>query len=252
MSPKGERMLEAMVAAAPAGSAVTRSYRGEHRLLLVYGVGQPNRFAARREHLRRGGNVAMLDLGYWDRDKQAMRVSVNELHPTAAQLDMAPLGDTRSRPAAKPEPALDPAGPILLVGIGPKSVHLYGLRPYRWEREALAMIKTRFPGRQVLWRPKGRREIDLPGTTTASGGDIGDVLPRCSLVVCRHSNVAVDATVAGIPVLCEAGAAAVLYASGPAPDAAARNEFLRRLAWWNWQPGEAAALWQWLHEVTTA
>jgi hypothetical protein len=56
----------------------------------------------------------------------------------------------------------------------------------------------------------------------------------CSLVVCRHSNVAIDACIAGVPVECDDGAAFALYRNGPQPDENARREFLGRLAWWNW------------------
>jgi hypothetical protein len=249
MSRRGKRMLQALADTAPAGSVVTTAYTGSRRVLALYGAGLPARAAVMRAHLARGGRVAAWDLGYWDRD-DAMRVSVDNLHPTAAQLALAPAGETR-RPVALREDA-DPAGPVLLVGIGPKSCDLLGLRFLQWETAALQRIKRSHPGRRVLWRPKGKRPVQLPGATLAHGQPIEDALRGCSLVVCRHSNVAIDAAIAGVPVQCDDGAARALYATNPAPAPAERAEFLRRLAWWNWRPTEAAQAWAWINKATSA
>lgn len=238
-------MLQAMAKNAPVGSVVTSAYRGRHRMLMVYGAGQADRQAAIRRHQAHGGVVVIWDLGYWVRI-DCMRLAINSLHPTAGQLALAPAGQRRAHQLR--EDARE-GGPVLLIGLGNKSAALYGLRWMQWENAALAKIKATHPGRQVMWRPKGRHAHQMPGTLLQHGMPIEDALRGCSLVVCRHSNAAVDACVAGVPVWCQDGAAAALYAGNPAPSQDQRAEFLRRLGWWNWAPSEAGQAWAWINNV---
>lgn len=242
MSRRGKRMLEAMIAAAPA-AVPTERYTGRYRTLMMYGAGLESRIVALRAHRAAGGRTVIWDLGYWDRE-DAMRLAIDTLHPTAAQLAMAPAQGCR-HPVTLREDA-DPDGPILLVGLGRKSAALYGLQPMEWERAKLAKLQKRYPGRAIHWRPKKGRGVDLlAGTKPRGGVPIEDALRGCSLVVCRHSNVGVDAAIAGIPVDTEDGAARSLYADG-LPTPAQRAEFLRRLGWWNWRPLEAPLAWEWI------
>jgi hypothetical protein len=246
MARRGKRMLAAMAAAAPPGTITSAHYTGTRRLLMMYGAGLEQRRLALAKHRAAGGRVAVWDLGYWDRD-DAMRLAVDSLHPTAEQLALAPDGCRRGH--ALREDA-NPAGPVMLVGLGRKSAALYRLQPMEWERKRLQVLKKRFPGRRILWRPKGRFEEQMPGTTYHYGLPIEAALRGCSLVVCRHSNVAVDACIAGVPVECEAGAALALYEGNPTPTVEQRLEFLRRLGWWNWRPSEASQAWDWIDMVT--
>jgi hypothetical protein len=243
---RGFRMLQALADTRPEGSVVTTAYGGKHRLVVLYGVGAPLKFAAFNRHVAAGGHVACWDLGYWDRD-EGMRVSIDALHPTTEQMDLAPATGCRHeitlRNDAKPE------GPILLVGMGHKSVSMYGLRQMDWERQALRHIRRKYPDRRVLWRPKGRHATPLALLPMRFGMPIEDALRGCSLVVCRHSNVAIDACIAGVPVECEDGAARALYRGNRAPTPEQRAEFLRKLGWWNWLPSEAAQAWAWIWRV---
>lgn len=251
MSSRGEKMLRGLVKCMPPGSIATSEYRGTHRVLVIYGPGAPRRLEITARHRAAGGRVAMWDLGYWDRDR-SMRLSIDAMHPTAADLDLAPP-NTHRRPFKLREDA-NPDGPILLVGLGRKSCVAYGYSPMQWERRALESIRERFPNRPVYWRPKGKETTPLPRTQIMPMAllTIEQVLRGCSLVVCRHSNVAVDACVAGVPVECEDGAAVALYAGNPNPTAEQRAEFLRKLAWWNWGFAETASAWRWIMHVTKA
>lgn len=248
LSMKAERFMRAMLEAAPAGTISTASYRGTHRLLMLYGPGSPTNMPIIKRHGAAGGRVAMWDLGYWDRPG-SMRLSVDGLHPTAAQLSMAPEGPGRRGFELRDD--ADPQGPILLIGLGAKSVYAYGI-PHQmaWERAKAKELRRRFPDRDICWRPKGGLALPLGDLQLRHGMPIEDALRGCSLVVCRHSNVAVDAAIAGAPVECEDGAALALYGGNPAPTAGERAEFLRRLTWWNWSRAEAAAAWQWVERVT--
>lgn len=229
---------------------ISKVYRGTHRLLVLYGVGHPRRAEAARLHLAAGGHVAMWDLGYWDRDK-SMRVSLDGSHPTAAHLMACTDRTPRPRPRLAPPGAFNPDGPILLCGIGPKSCAQLAIPVQGWERAKVLDLQARYPGKPILFRPKPGNPFDhIEGTKRSPIGSIEEALQGMSLVVCRHSNVAIDACVAGVPVECDDGAARVLYKDDPNPGEDARREFLGRLAWWNWGPHEAKDAWRFLEDMT--
>jgi hypothetical protein len=199
-------------------------------------------------HRAAGGRVVSWDFGYWDRE-HGMRLSVDSLHPTEEQLAMAPGGMGRRSFELRED--ADPNGPILLIGLGKKSVWAYRLKPgHHWELKKVASLRQRFPGRTIYWRPKGRHAYPLERMPIRYDMPIEQAMKGCSLLVCHHSNCAVDAAVAGVPVECEGGAALALYRHGPAPAAAERQEFLRRLSWWEWTRDEAPAAWEWIGRVT--
>lgn len=248
MAKRGRAMLCAMASANQRTAAVTDKYAGRHGLLMLYGAGLESRRAATLAHLGAGGRVASWDLGYWDREV-ALRLSLDGLHPDPGHLAMAPATGARG-PARTLREDANPAGPILLVGLGKKSEALYRLGHLEWERRTLAALRLRFPGRAIAWRPKGKRPEPLEGTVSRWDMPIEHALWGCSLVVCRHSNVAVDAAIAGVPVECEGGAAAALFGDNPRPTRPQRAEFLRRLGWWNWSPSEAADAWVWIRRTT--
>ena len=248
LNARATRMMRALADAAPAGSLVSQRATGARRNLMLYGPGAPEKLPLVKRTLQRGGRVAMWDLGYWDR-LGAMRLAIDTLHPTAAQLALAPAGPGR-RVFELREDA-DPSGPILLIGVGPKSVYAYNLRASgNWEREQLKRIRAQYPGRAILYRPKGDKATTIAGLPLRHGMPIEEALRGCSLVVCRHSNVAVDACIAGVPVECEDGAALALYRDGAAPSREQRAEFLRRLTWWEWSQHEAPAAWRWVAGAT--
>lgn len=238
---RADRFMSALADARPADAKVTQGYESKRRVLMVYGPGALWRLPIIEQHKARGGRVLMWDLGYWDRER-SMRLSVDRLHPTADHLALAPEGSRRE--FVLREDASE-SGPVLLVGLGPKSVAAYETgEPLQWERKALKRLRARDPMRTICWRPKGHRPTQLAGLPMRFGMPIEEALKGCSLVVCRHSNVAVDACIAGVPVECEDGAAWALYRDNPKPTPAARAEFLRRLSWFEWSRAEAAEAWQ--------
>lgn len=239
MSQKGQRMLRAMVEAAPIPVSVGEFYRGRAEILMVYGNGHPVRRRWWVEHRRRGGRCVGWDLGYWGRDQQLMRMTVDHDHP---QRMLRPEPDFRwdAQGIDLREDAAD--GPAMVVGLGPKSCRALGLKYGEWERATITRLQRE--GRRVVFRPK--RETDVLRGIENVSGPIEEALQGKSLVVCRHSNVAVDACIAGVPVQCEDGAAYALYSKGPAPTTDQRLEFLRSLAWWNWHATEAEEAWKYL------
>lgn len=225
--------------------------------IIIYGMGGPLIYAHALFHIKQRGTVVAWDVGYWGRHDSLMdrkyRASINGLHcPSLIFKGPDPGPDRLNKGNLSIKPGGNPDGPILLIGNGPKSnaigAHGWTLRK-SWE------LRKAFPGRQIAYRPKPKRppEQGVFYDHIADAGSIDDVLANASLVVCRHSNVAVDACRLGVPVVCEDGAAAAIYPRTLAeahkqPSSEKRAEFLRRIAWWQWSRAEAedGSLWEWL------
>lgn len=251
---RGERILAAMIATAPGNVRIekTRRYHGEAHTLITYGLGHPVRRPQWLGHVAKGGRVIGWDLGYWNRNTPGdgmMRLSIDADHPQKWIRKENPARWRAAGIALREQ--CDPDGPIILCGLGWKSKRIFSEGQLRWEFGALERIRAAYPGRRILYRPKRERDPVLPNLPIAHG-PIESVLAGASLVVCRHSNVAVDACVAGVPAVCEDGAAAALYGSDVArpvlPTPAERERFLEGLAWWQYRPQEAGLAWAYLRE----
>lgn len=244
-----------MAESAPMPVMVRNQYVGDCELLMLWGPGEPRRRAWFKEHVARGGHAIAWDLGYWNRDAQdpSLRVTIDHDHPQAFFRPMPP--DRFAASGIQLRNCYDPKGPIILVGLGHKTDVMLGHGPMTWERIALERIRRVHGARHVIFRPKGKQRAFLDGVHTCDGGSIESVLQGASLVVCRHSNVAVDACIAGIPVVCEDGAAAALYGRDLSAPVMATVEqrlaFLRTLAYWQWTSTEARRgdVWHFLTET---
>jgi len=254
----GEAVLrESAAAATELGLIVTVSqrYQGGSDWLALWGVGEASRDAARWAQIKAGGYAALWDIGYTNepgRGKEPgvsyIRVSVNQNHPWRF-LDRTPNDVSRFNQlgiALREDARAN--GPVIVIGMGPKSRTHLGLDD--WEITTLSKAKVRFPERRVLYRPKPRRVMDTHiNWPLSEGGEIADALRGASLVICRHSNVAVDACIAGVPVECEDGAAFWMYRHGADPGEATRLDFLRRLAYWQWRTDEQKEAWTFLQMI---
>lgn len=245
---RGRKMMEAMIAAAPAAGVnvvVSKTWRRAAPVLMSYGLGHPVRRDWTQKHVAKGGRLIGWDLGYWNRDEPLqfnMRLTIDDDHP---QRWIAPASPERFDAAGiELREDANPDGPIVLCGLGKKQRNAKGYRGQEWELRTLHKLRKRFPMRQIVYRPK-RAESPLMRCPTA-GGSIETVLRGASLLVCSHSNVAVDACIAGVPVECDDGAAFALYRDNPAPTREQRLEFLRSLAWWQYAPPEAELAWQFI------
>ncbi len=223
---------------------VTDKYIEFGGLLVLYGSGAPDRREAIEQHK---GNWIAFDLGYWDRHG-SFRVSVNAEHPTPEL--MRDYGE-RPCPFTLREDS-DPNGHILLIGMGRKS----RIWHHGYEQEMLRRARDAYPGKRIVYRPKPNNEappgIDCPHSR---GGPIEQDLLGASLVVCNHSNVAIDACIAGVPVVCDGGAAQALYGNDISnPRTVSREQrmqFLQRLTWWQWSSSQIrhGEFWPWLEAV---
>jgi len=245
-SRRGEKILRAMVeTATPAGVSVYLSseWKGRSEWLMSYGLGHVGRRPWINDHLRAGGHLIGWDLGYWGRDTPvnfSMRLTIDADHPHRLIKTMPP--ERFDNAGINLRNDADSAGPIILVGQGRKQRKFIGSGGPDWETKKLADLRVRYPGKKILYRPK------VPGESLRScknaSGSIEQAIEGASLVVCSHSNVAVDACIAGIPVECEDGAAYALYKNNHAPTTEQRLEFLRALAWWQWTPCESLQAWK--------
>lgn len=242
MSSRAVTFMNALRQAAPAGIRVPRSIDRHSSTIIVYGAGDSARNLKLKHHLLSPGNTAFAwDLGYWDR-QDAMRLALNGVHPRAEHLAASPSVGRRK---FKLRDDHNPAGFVMLVGLGEKTNKQYAWRTNTWEAAALARIHKQWPGVTVVHRLKRPGPL-LSGCTPSLGDPIEQALVGARAVVCKHSNVAIDACVAGIPVYAEGGAAHALYRDKPNPSPEERADFLARLSWWEWRRTEAPAAWDWM------
>lgn len=244
---RGEKMLRAMIAAAPrcgVECVLTSVWRKAAPVLMTYGLGHLQRRPWQEAHKREGGRLIGWDLGYWDRDIPIhfrMRLTLDDDHPHRLVREESPERFQQSGIELREDS--DPAGPVVLVGLGRKQRAMMRLDPQAWERKKLAELKCRFPDREVIYRPKRNEYVHGFRTLT---GPIETAIRGASLVVCHHSNVAVDACIAGVPVECEDGIAFALYRDNPSPSREERLRFLQGVAWWQWTTAESVQAWQFI------
>lgn len=232
-------MLSAMETSAKAAGikvTVNDTYTGCAPWLMMYGLGHRDREMWASAH---SGHVIAWDLGYWDRE-QHMRLTIDADHCCRLIHDRPYERRTLTlRDDYKQD------GHILLCGMGVKSRAQFRYKGLEWELAKLTELKKL--GRRVIYKPKKPEAFPIETYT----GTIEKALKGCSLVVCRHSNVAIDACIAGVPVICEDGAGYALYKDNPNPTREQRAQFLRNLSWWNWAPSEALEAWAFIRDVLT-
>lgn len=250
MVDRGARMIDAMMTHAPKSIKIrpTTVYRGDSELLLTYGTGHLIRRPWWKQHRKSGRHCIGLDLGYWNRKSpdplgHSMRITIDEDHPQKLIRPEPPERFDNDKIRLREDYRAN--GPVILVGLGIKTARALGYSALQWERSKFLQIRAQYPLSRILFRPKRSSDGSIRGVMTVAG-EIESVLKGASLVVCRHSNVAVDACIAGIPVICEDGAAFALYENNPNPSRAERLEFLRSLAHWQYKPAEASLAWEFI------
>ena len=151
------------------------------------------------------------DLGYWKRRLHSRydgyhKLILNARHPIDyfqnRKHDLTRLRDL----GLNIKPWRRNGNHIIVAGMSDKAARFEGLVPGQWERDIIAKLKkiTDIP---ITYRakPSCMRTRAIPGTTFNRELDLDKQLASAHAVVCRQSNVAVDAIVAGVPVYCEYG-----------------------------------------------
>jgi hypothetical protein len=242
---RGVAMLKALIEAAPAvgiNCIVDTQYGARSKWLMTYGLGHPERRPWIEKHLASGGRLIGWDLGYWDREV-AMRLTIDRDHPQHLLTDMP--GNRFAADNITLREDYKSFGPIILAGNGAKTRQVLNDKAMRWEQQMLEAIRAAYPTQGIRYRAK--RYETFSGLRLAQG-TVEEALAGASLVVCRHSNIAVDACIAGVPAVCSDGIASALYGSSLTkvvhPSREQRLQFLQNVAWWQWRPTEAIDAWK--------
>ncbi len=227
---------------------ITSAYTGRREWLVMWGIGADHRSALRHQHIRVGGYVALWDIGFFKREKVRgfCKVSINDDYATKW------LDQTKPEPRRWDAVDLqlrddhDPDGHIVVAGIGPKQRMYMGLSTGHdcWEQQKIDEAQRRFPGRRIVYRPKPNRISPTLRCETDAASDIVDVLRGAALVICMHSNVAVDAVLAGVPFESEDGVSTWLR--GKPYTRETRLDFCRRISRWQYKSYEMGEAWGFL------
>lgn len=198
----------------------SHTYRGrpDHDVAVFYGLSDRLRDVFRDYRLR-DRKAIYIDLGYFGRRQRSRwdgyhKLVCNDRHPTAyfqSRLHQSDRFDSFNIPI-QPWRTTSSKKSILVVGMSAKAAAAEGLEPQQWEREAIGKL-LKLTRRPIIYRPKPNWDGAKPIAGSIWGGrdtPLDRAFPATHAVVARHSNVAVDALLAGIPCICPHGAASRL------------------------------------------
>ena len=198
--------------------------------------------------LQRYPRFVYADLGYWQRDRY-YRLAAGGWGPEGYVRAGLPMTRFESL-GLQIKPWRREGAEIIVAGSTAKAAIEHGYGYTQWERQTIARLQG--CGRPVVYRPKPNDPMAAP--IPGSGYDkrpISEALSSAWAWVTHHSNSAVDALLAGVPVHCEIGAAAAmslpLESIATAPLPAGREQFLADVAWLQWTIEEMRSGEAWAH-----
>jgi hypothetical protein len=220
-----------------------------------------------------GAHFAYWDLGYWNRRPEGVKGAAREGHHRLA-VDSWDTADTMARgcPADRwdatrpPVPVLPLTWTVpqrgrdvvLVAGMSGKAAGTHGFRPGEWEGATMFELGqlidriTRGEAPMQVFRPEFRAKPEK----IAKGETIMQALARTRLLVTHHSNAAVDALFAGVPVFARKGVGRLISAAQMIQDNALcirpysedeRTGLLRDIAYAQWTPAEMRSGAAWDH-----
>lgn len=197
--------------------------------------------------MRRHKAFAYADLGYWGRDSY-YRFSVNGWSPDR-YVRQGLSRERFDRLGLTIKPWRTGGKEIIVAGSTAKACVEHGFRYQEWEAKTIERLKG--CGRPVVYRPKPNDHSATSLGVQMDRRPISEALGSAYAVVTHHSNTAVDALLAGIPVHCETGAAAAfsvpLEEIPEAPLLEGREQFLWDVAWLQWTLDEMRSGEAWTH-----
>lgn len=207
----------------------------------------------RVQEYRRWPAFFYADLGYWGRERGYYRFSLNNWSPEA----YVSAGHSSRRFEAlglNIKPWRKDGREIVVAGSTEKACRDHGLVYQEWERRVIQRLQG--CGRPIVYRPKpnDNKATDIPGAVM-DRRSISDALDTAYAWVTHHSNSAVDALLAGVPVHCETGAGATLSVPldciSDAPLLEGREQFLFDVAWlqWNYEEMKSGECWRHLRKL---
>lgn len=211
------------------------------------------------EHAIALSRAVYIDLGYWGRREGGRyegyhKISVNARHPVGYFRSPQHTGERLERLGVRVVPwddrpvhMLKRMGHVLVAGMGAKGAAAEGYRPQEWERWAIEELR-RYTSREIVYRPKPSDPLGspIPGTRfSPKTRAIEDEFRDCWAVVTHHSNVAVEALLAGIPCFCWGGVARSMSLQDLSrienpyiPPDSYRATWARDIAWTQWSVPE--------------
>lgn len=188
------------------------------------------------------------DLGYFDRET-SYRLSVNGWSPESYVRAGLP-SDRLAGMGQVVLPWNDKGREIVIAGSSRKAAAEHGFKYMEWETQAARSFHG--CGYPVVYRPKPKDKDAVP--IIGLGFDtrpLDESFRSARALVTHHSNSAIDALMAGVPVHCAAGAAAAfsvpLAEIVQATRLPGRAEFLADVAWLEWSVAEMESGAAWMH-----
>lgn len=198
---------------------------------------------------RAGARYLYLDLGFWERKPKS---AVREGYHKVALDSWCPRGTMcRGCPSDRfdrfgiPLVSGGNGSNVIVAGMSAKAAGSHGLAPHQWEQLAIGRLQP--TGVPIVYRPKPSWHAarPLPGAAYSVDEDIKDALGKARLLVTHHSNAAVDAIVAGVPVYCETSVGALMSTPNLTDvvnprrhSEAERRQFLADVAYCQWNVAE--------------
>lgn len=190
------------------------------------------------------GRVLHVDGGFWGRDRYVKLAMGGRWSPLSGRdYDGGRLG--KHQIIAQKSRA--PGKRVLVCGMSEKAATSWGLDEQEWERWAVEVLRS--VGADVIFRPKPNRGgKKIKGAAFDEGTSIYRSLNQVDAVATHHSNAAIDAIVAGLPIYVEVGLAEPMSVGriedlpgAPSHSITARSRFLREVAWHQWTLEELAS-----------
>lgn len=157
-----------------------------------------------------------IDLGYYGRREGGRwdgyhKLSVNDRHPTEYFNKVQHGPERFLKLGLEIMPWREPGEEILVAGMSYKAAACEGIKGQEWERWAIAEIMKE-SNRKIRFRPKPNcpRSRPIKGTLWDNRRSVVMSFENVHALVTRHSNVACDALLHGIPVFSEYGIASTM------------------------------------------
>ena len=151
-----------------------------------------------------GKHFVFFDLGYWNRGhKGAYRVSVDDWDSARNMLRGCPDDRFRGSRITFRSDWNSNSKQVTIVGMSDKAAWTHGYKYMEWEEATKRYLQNKYEGMGfnfvIRHKPRGKE--------AKKAEPISEVLRNTYYVVSHHSNVGVDAIIAGIPYTCRKGVA---------------------------------------------
>lgn len=258
----GKAMFAGIQASDPTVRMISAAqYRGRPESDVAVFYGLASGLSRILRDYRAGGRKAVyIDLGYWDRKKRTRfdgyhKLVINGRHPTDYFQARPHPRDRFEALGIKVAPWRAEGRHIIVAGMSAKAALVEGLAPQQWERATIAALR-RLSRRPIVYRPKPNwlGSSPIPGSIYEKGTPLEAALCGAHAVVTHHSNVAVDAIMAGVPAICPEGVAAPMSGkcleeieAPPMPEG--REQWAADIAYCQWTMAEMQSGRAWRHLI---